>query len=143
MLVRRIIGPLAISLCLLGAPAAAQVVINQAKALAGGVTAGDTRGFPITISEKGAYILTSNLTITTAVVGILITAHDVTIDFNGFALNGNGIGTTAITGEYNTAIKNGIIIGFKPPPDGDVRGPVAGIRGKDYWAIESMRSQPK
>ena len=42
------LGALAISLCLLAVPAVAQVVITQAKAIAGGVTPGDAAGFPVT-----------------------------------------------------------------------------------------------
>ena len=65
------------------------IEINQAKAEAGGVTPGDTEGFPVTISESGSYRLTGNLTVpdenTTA---IEITADDVTIDLNGFAILG-------------------------------------------------------
>ena len=46
MLMHRItkFGALAISLCLLAVPAVAQVVITQAKAVAGGVTPGDASG---------------------------------------------------------------------------------------------------
>ena len=65
------------------------IEINQAKALAGGVNPGDTEGFPVTISESGSYRLTGNLTVpdenTTA---IEVTAGDVTIDLNGFAIEG-------------------------------------------------------
>ena len=32
--------------------------INQARALAGGVTPGDTPGFPVTVSQSGSYRLT-------------------------------------------------------------------------------------
>jgi hypothetical protein len=37
------------------------VEINQAKALAGGVTASDAPGFPVTLDAQGSYVLTSNL----------------------------------------------------------------------------------
>ena len=37
--------------------------INQTRAGLGGVTAGDTAGFPVTIDEPGSYVLTSNLAV--------------------------------------------------------------------------------
>jgi hypothetical protein len=69
------------------------VDINQARAVAGGVTAGDTPGFPITISESGSYRLTSNIDITgvaspLTTTAIEITAPDVSLDLNGFAVIG-------------------------------------------------------
>ncbi len=64
-------------------------LINQAKALAGGVTPGDAPGFPVTISQPGSYRLMGNLTVpdgnTTAIV---ITHPRVTLDLNGFAIQG-------------------------------------------------------
>lgn len=70
------------------------IEVNQARALAGGVTVGDTPGLPVTISQPGSYRLTGNLTVpnenTTA---IQVTAEDVTIDLNGFAI----IGPTSCT----------------------------------------------
>jgi hypothetical protein len=66
-----------------------QILINQAKAMAGGVTPGDAPGFPVTISQPGSYKLVGNLTVpnenTTAVE---ITGNDVTLDLNGFAIMG-------------------------------------------------------
>ncbi|MBI1818535.1 MAG: right-handed parallel beta-helix repeat-containing protein [Deltaproteobacteria bacterium] len=81
------------------------IEINQARALAGGVTLGDTTpGFPVTISQPGSYRLTGNLTVpnenTTA---IQITAENVTIDLNGFAILGptvctyTGVGAIPVT----------------------------------------------
>ena len=65
------------------------IEINQAKALAGGVTAGDAEGFPVTISESGSFRLTGNLTVpdenTTAIV---IAAERATLDLNGFSIVG-------------------------------------------------------
>lgn len=74
----------------LAATAQAQVInINQAKALAGGVTPGDAPGFPVTISQPGSYRLMGNLTVpdgnTTAIV---VTHPRVTLDLNGFAIQG-------------------------------------------------------
>lgn len=94
------------------APAAAVdgvIEINQAKAKAGGVTAGDTPLFPVTISQSGSYRLTSNLDLTDATArpggssaenttAISITANDVSLDLNGFTIKG----PTVCTGEPPT-----------------------------------------
>ncbi len=64
------------------------VLIDQAKALAGGVTANDTAGFPITISKAGSYKLASNLVVPAGVDGIIVTVSDVTLDLNGFSITG-------------------------------------------------------
>ena len=95
------------AVCILGFGTAASAVdgvieINQAKALAGGVTSGDAAGFPVTISTPGSYRLTGNLTLPDPdTTGIHVTADDVHIDLNGFAISessaslGTGSGITA------------------------------------------------
>ena len=78
-----------------GSPALASdgvIEINQAKALAGGVTAGDTATFPVTISEPGSYILTSDLMTSGPMIDI--TVGNVTLDLNGFTLSNSGNSTT-------------------------------------------------
>jgi len=64
------------------------IEINSAKVAAGGVTAADTPGYPVTISKSGSYVLTSNLaaTLTFGTDFIDVTTDDVTIDMNGFVL---------------------------------------------------------
>ena len=103
------------------------VLINQAVALNGNVTPGDAPGFPVTISVPGSYRLTSNLTVpdvnTTA---ILVSANDVTIDLNGFAIigpnlcagnpascssSGAGVGIDAF-GTENIKVFNGTVRGM-------------------------------
>ena len=59
--------------------------ISQA-CVATGCFPGDAAGFPVTIAQSGSYRLTSNLTPTTAQVGIDVTADDVAIDLGGFAV---------------------------------------------------------
>jgi hypothetical protein len=66
-----------------------QVLITQARAWVGGVTPGDTPGFPVTISRPGSYRLASNLVFTAGDV-IVIQASDVTLDLNGFVIRGGG-----------------------------------------------------
>ena len=54
---RRIGAAVAISAVLAAAPAAAvdgEILINQARATSGGITPGDTAGFPVTISRPAA-----------------------------------------------------------------------------------------
>src|SRR5262249_48726920 len=74
----------------------AQVLINQADALAGNVTPGDAPGFPVTISQPGSYRLSSNLDVPSHGLGIDIQADDVSIDLNGFRIRGNAMSGRAI-----------------------------------------------
>jgi hypothetical protein len=73
-------------------PAAAvdgEILINQAKINAGGITPGDTAGFPATISRAGHYKLSANLVVPGGVNGIEVTTNDVVIDLNGFTIRSN------------------------------------------------------
>jgi len=104
------------------------VDINQARALVGGVSAGDTPGFPVTISQSGSYRLTGNLTVPDAnTTAVSITADSVTIDLNGFAVQGpvvcigqpvtscsptgSGIGIDG-GGHSGLTVRNGVIRGM-------------------------------
>lgn len=68
--------------------------INQDCATAGGCFAGDSAGFPVTITEAGSYRLTSNLDVTVEATPEDVTAiqvvdvSGVTIDLDGFAILG-------------------------------------------------------
>src|SRR5436190_8539455 len=66
------------------------IEINQKAALAGGVTAGDAPGFPVTIDASGSYRLTGNLSVDHKTTAIQVTAAaaDVEIDLNGFSILG-------------------------------------------------------
>ncbi len=105
-----------------------RVEINQARALAGGVTAGDAPGFPVHIYTPGSYLLAGNLTVTalnTAAVSVQV--DDVSIDLNGFAIIGPatcfgsgsaltcsagvGVGIEA-PGQTRIGIRNGRVHGF-------------------------------
>jgi hypothetical protein len=94
----------ALALALLGGvgSASAQVLINQAAALAGGVSPGDAPGFPVTLSQGGSYRLTSNLKVPAGVSGVEITASDVRLDLNGHAV----IGPNVCTRHAGTKIVN-------------------------------------
>jgi hypothetical protein len=91
------------------------IEINQARAVAGNVTAGDGPGFPVVISASGSYRLTGNLNPTSGQDGIDVTTNHVTIDLNGFTITGGGGGVTdgiSIQGATNVDVKNGSILGF-------------------------------
>jgi hypothetical protein len=69
--------------------------INQTCAVQTGCFAGDAPGYPITIVESGSYRLTGNLLAVgiagaTLSIEILAPARDVTLDLNGFTLDGGG-----------------------------------------------------
>lgn len=82
-----------VGLLLALAPCAADAMdgvieINQASAAAGGVTPGDTPGFPVTISRSGSYRLTSSLTTNVRSLSLVsITADFVTLDLGGFTVS--------------------------------------------------------
>lgn len=128
------------------------IEINQARALAGGVTPGDAPGFPVTIDQPGSYRLTSNLDVrqqTTPenLTVIKIEVDDVSIDLNGFSLLGatacdpNSFPCTpfgagrGIDGEVKSrlSVVNGRVVGMGN--DGVVLGPRSRI--KELIAMEN------
>jgi hypothetical protein len=92
-----------------------EIVITQAKALAGNVTPGDTAGFPVTISRPGAYVVASTLTVPAGSYGFQISSHNVDIDMNGFLLTGGGVGYYGLVSHYygEGRIHGGTINGFR------------------------------
>ena len=65
------------------------IEINQARALAGGITPADTAGFPVEINAPGSYILTSDLIVSGVdTIGIQALTSEVTLDLNGFRIVG-------------------------------------------------------
>jgi hypothetical protein len=102
----------------LASPVQAQVLITQAKALAGGVTPGDAPGFPVTLSRRGSYRLTSNLTPPGRANAIEVRSPDVTVDLNGFSVIGtfdntaNGIYAWPGGDGDSLTVLNGTIAGF-------------------------------
>lgn len=63
--------------------------INQICAVQTGCFAGDTAGFPVTISASGSYRLTSNLVVPNENTdGIQVSTDDVGIDLNNFSILG-------------------------------------------------------
>jgi hypothetical protein len=82
--------------------------INQACATVTGCFPGDSPGLPVTINAAGSYALTGNLTVAASgVSGIVITAADVSLDLNGFAISGPGSCTGSGSGLSCAAVGSG------------------------------------
>jgi hypothetical protein len=122
---------LAVSIILVGLTAPAHAVdgvklINQSVATNGTASAADDPGFPVTLSRAGSYRLSGNLTVPDAnTTAIEITADDVTLDLNGFAILGptvcsgfpvscspTGTGAGVFAGSDNVTVINGTIRGM-------------------------------
>jgi len=94
------------------------ILINQSKALTGSVTPGDAAGFPVTLSQPGSYRLSGNLTVSDQnTTAIQVTADNITIDLNGFAILGpnlaNGVGQgVSASSRTNVAVLNGTVRGM-------------------------------
>jgi len=101
--------------------------INPVCAAGAGCFAGDSAGFPVTITASGSYRLTGNLVVPFAgLTAISISASGVTLDLNGFSIRGkssyaglpsttctnpgDGIGVEA-TGS-DVQVSNGFVIGM-------------------------------
>ena len=71
---------------------------------------------PYTITAQGSYYLTANLTAAGSTAGITISADNVTLDLNGFALIGGGSGSVAginvPAAQKNILIRNGTVRGW-------------------------------
>jgi hypothetical protein len=94
--------------------------INQTCAVQTGCFPGDSAGYPVTISQSGGYVLTSNLTVSSeSLGGIEIASHYVKLDLNGFKVEGAGI-TSSTTGikaigalqKAGVAVHNGMVSSF-------------------------------
>jgi hypothetical protein len=122
---------LAVSIILVGLTAPAHAVdgvklINQSVAVNGTASPDDDPGFPVTLSRAGSYRLSGNLTVPDAnTTAIEITADDVTLDLNGFAILGptvcsgfpvscspTGTGVGVFAGSGNVTVINGTIRGM-------------------------------
>ena len=89
------------------------VLITQARALAG-LMPGDAPGFPVTITQPGSYRLAGNLLVPADKEGIVVNPPYVSIDLNGFEMDGGGVATIGVRGtDTGLEIRNGTIHGFK------------------------------
>lgn len=109
-------------------------LIDQRAAMSGKVTAQDSPGFPVTISQSGSFRLTGNLQVPdAATTAIEITADDVTLDLNGFTISGPNVctpnptrctysggggigikafGATGVVSPANIRVMNGMVRGM-------------------------------
>jgi hypothetical protein len=87
------------------------IIITQAKVLAGNVTPGDGPGFPVSITVPGSYRLGSNLDVPAGRNGIVVTNFNVSIDLDGFALDGGNLTpfAKALNGIVATGVETGIL----------------------------------
>jgi hypothetical protein len=101
------------------ASAQGEIVITQAKAVAGGVTPGDPPGMPVVLTVSGTYILGSNLAADPGLDAIVAATSDITIDLNGFRISGGPAGGSnngrlGIWGKGDRlTVRNGTITGFR------------------------------
>jgi hypothetical protein len=82
------------------------VEINEARALAGSVTAGDTPGYPVTINEPDSYALTGNLSAGASTQALAIEASNVRLNLRGFRIQGS---IEADSMAQRTHVLNGIV----------------------------------
>ena len=85
---------------------------------------------PFTISQEGSYYLTKNLD--TAGNGISVGSSNVTVDLNGFTIEGTGGSGAGIdaTARDRVVVKNGMVRGF----------PLLGIKLGNYGVVERVVS---
>lgn len=102
--------------------------INSDCAAVGGCFAGDSSGYPVTITESGSYRLTGNLTTSSVDTTLIsISVDNVTIDLNGFSLigpvtcsgspnvcsgSGSGDGISVSSRDFSVSIFNGTVHGM-------------------------------
>ncbi len=83
--------------------------INQTCAVQTGCFAGDTAGFPVTISSSGSYKLTSNLIVPDENTdGIKVSSSSITIDLNGFEMVRSGCETATTDCSPGSGIGSGV-----------------------------------
>jgi hypothetical protein len=121
-------------------PAAAlegEILIDQAAIAAGGITPGDTPGFPVSINRRGKYKLTEDLAVPPGRNGIEVRAGNVTIDLNGFAIRSvpalqANVGIDAQPSNVeNLTVMNGTVVEFK----------LGGISiGGSFAVVENVRA---
>lgn len=147
--------------------------INQACAESTGCVAGDTPGLPVTISQRGSYRLTGDLTTGDQDArAIEVLADDVTIDLGGFSIvgpvtctgagaslscsaagGGDGIyagassHTTVLNGTIRGAGRDGLLLGDNCRVDGVTtqNNGRSGIAGGDFCIVRnsSARGNPQ
>ncbi|NKI36153.1 right-handed parallel beta-helix repeat-containing protein [Wenzhouxiangella sp. XN79A] len=108
-----------------------------------GCVPGDSGGYPITLTEPGSYILTSNLTTTNANQTLIqVNADNVQVDLNGFALLGPAVCSGSTVSCTGTGIGDGISASgrsYVTIVNGSVRGMGSdGIVVGNYARVEDV-----
>jgi hypothetical protein len=134
--VSRHIGLASVLCVLVAAPALAadgEILLSQEGAMAGNVTPGDAPGFPVTLTRPGRYRFVGNLTAPPGADGIEIESDNVTVDFDGFALQGDAKADKGVSSRRDAVeIRDGVVTGFAS----------FGIENEyvgKFWAISNMR----
>ena len=117
------------------------IEIGQVCALNTGCGEGDLPGFPVSLTKPGSYRLVSHLELPDRDwTAILVGAHDVTIDLNGFSIRPRedcrpdcgapGLGSGILAPQMeNLAVRSGTLLGLGHE----------GIRSGDYAQISDVR----
>ena len=81
--------------------------LNHASILAAG-------GYPAVIGAPGSYVLTGNLTPPGGSDAIAVVGNNVTLDLNGFTIDGAGVGVNGIFAPLvlGLTVRNGVVTGF-------------------------------
>ncbi len=108
-----------------------QILFDHDKVMAGGITPGDGPGYPATLSVPGSYKLTGNLKPPSNRDGVIADGVEITIDLNGFRIDGTNVANNGIVGKQrNLTVRNGTVQRFK----------VRGLDVKGFGSIiEDMR----
>ncbi|MCR9094322.1 MAG: right-handed parallel beta-helix repeat-containing protein [bacterium] len=126
-------------LCTTAAPVLAgdgRIEINQARALAGGVSSSDAPGFPVTLESQRSYVLTSSLYVPAATPGIQFPASSegISLDLNGFTVEG----PVACTGTPVSCSARGVADGIRAHSAKDATIRNGNIRGFDGSGVEAL-----
>jgi hypothetical protein len=110
------------------------ILIDQARAMAGGITPGDGPGFPISLTQPGSYRLSGNLNVPANAPGITISTSGVTLDLNGFQIAGSNAGTGifAAFAHRGITVRNGSVTRFVKGID--LNGNLSAVHGVRAFA---------
>ncbi len=91
-----------------------QILFDHDKVMAGGITPGDGPGYPATLSVPGSYKLTGNLKPPSNRDGVIADGVEITIDLNGFRIDGTNVANNGIVGKQrNLTVRNGTVQRFR------------------------------
>ncbi len=94
-----------------------QILFDHDKVMAGGITPGDGPGYPATLSVPGSYKLTGNLKPPSNRDGVIADGVEITIDLNGFRIDGTNVANNGIVGKQrNLTVRNGTVQRFRARP---------------------------